>query len=192
MSDFWTTLPPRFLDPVTGRAPTNERELSALLAFFHQRASIAWDRVALYEPGRDEPVRRADSLFRPGGVLLTEYPLFAKAQDEIHVWGAMPADLLYLSSDTTTVVLIENKVGSRFTSGGRHLEHGQLARQAEYLRRGPTPHPYLVLLSTTDCLRRLRYGDTLRETLVHNQRHKRVTGYVMRWEDVFESLMDAV
>jgi hypothetical protein len=104
----------------------------------------------------------------------------------------MPADLLYLSPDAATVVLIENKVGSRFTSGGTHLEYGQLARQAEYLRRSPTPHPCLVLLTTTDCLQRLGYGRTLRETLQYDQRHKRVTGYVMRWDHVLASISDAV
>jgi hypothetical protein len=67
-----TLLPPHFIDPVTGCPPTNEREFSALLAFFHQRASIAWDRVTLYEPGSDAPVTTADSLFRPGGVLMTD------------------------------------------------------------------------------------------------------------------------
>lgn len=180
--------PAHFVDPVTGCRPTNERELSALLAFLHQRGAVAWDRVKLYEPGRDEPVRAADSLLGANGALMTEYPLFAEAEDDIKVWGAMPADLLYLSPDATTVVMIENKVGSRFTSGGTHLEHGQLARQAEYLRRSPTPHPYLVLLTTTHCLQRLGYARTLRETLLYNERHKRVTGYVMKWENILESI----
>jgi hypothetical protein len=42
------------------------------------------------EPGRDEPIGRRLAA-SPRRCLLTEYPLFARAKDEVGLWGGMPA-----------------------------------------------------------------------------------------------------
>jgi hypothetical protein len=181
------TLPPFFVDPVTKHPPANERELTALLSLFHQRRHAAWDQVTLYNC-LGEPVEPASTLLGRPGVLLTEYPLFARANNEIAVWGCMLADLVFISSDSSTAALIENKIGSKFTSEGEHLEYGQLARQAEYLRLSKVSTPILILLSTIDCFRSQRYGQVLHETLLYNARHERVTGRTMFWHEIIAAV----
>ena len=180
-------LPPSFADPVTGHQPTNEKELSALLAFFHQRRSVAWNNVRLYLTDNSPSDKMADALLAEG-VMLCEYPLFAKTRSEIDTWGAMPADLLYLANNNTTVALFENKIGSEFTSGKDDVDHGQLARQAEYLLQNKILNRYLILLSTRDFFNAGRYMNVLQETLSHKNRQARITGYLMHWEEVLSAI----
>ncbi|MCW5892622.1 MAG: hypothetical protein KIT14_19075 [bacterium] len=134
----------------------------------------------------------ADTLFSAAGTMLAEYPLCAHDLEDIKIWGAMPADLLYVSADNRSIVIIENKIGSRFTSGGAHVELGQLARQAEYLcrwkeRRG-LASASLVLLTSAECLRTMNYSRVFETTLAHTDRGSRVQGYVLRWEDIFNAV----
>lgn len=187
----WDSVPSSFTDPVTGLRPSRERELTALLCFFHQKGLVPWQRVSLLPPDTTATGIAADAIFAFSGTMICEYPLFAAGED-INVWGAMPADLIYLSSDQRTVALVENKIGGRFTSGGDHVEHGQLARQAEYLCRSKTRRGLrqacLVLVTTVDCLRTKNYASVLANVLAHRGRNQHIDGYVMRWEDIFEAV----
>ncbi len=106
----------------------------------------------------------------------------------------MPADLIYVSTDNRSVVIIENKIGSRFTIGGGDVETGQLARQAEYLcrwkvRRG-LAGASLILLTTTECLKTRNYLQYFANTLAYANRCERIQGFVMLWEDIFDALAD--
>ena len=126
--------------------------------------------------------------------MLAEYLLCAREHQDISTWGAMPADLIYVSADNRSVVIVENKIGSRFTSGGGDVESGQLARQAEYLcrwkdRRG-LAGASLILLTTTECIK-IKSGNYLQvfnNTLkAHANRCERIQGFVMLWEDIFDA-----
>lgn len=184
-------LPPQFVDPVTGyppELPKLEEQLSALLALFHQRGLIDWKRVNLYLPDKTPSGRMADELFTSGGTILCEYPLFAGSRQDTEKWGSMPADLLYISEDSHTIILIENKIGSKLREKG-HLEHGQLARQAKYLLQSKMPERYLVLLSTQEFFDKGWYLRELQNTLAFENRSSMITGYLMQWEEVLPSVL---
>lgn len=100
----------------------------------------------------------------------------------------MRADLVYLQDDRSAVVLVESKLGSRFTSGGIHPQLGQLGRQAEYLLKCSIPKRYLILLSTAECFRTCSYSDTLFSILAYNNRSAEVQGYFMYWEEILSAL----
>lgn len=52
----------------------------------------------------------------------------------------MPADLLSFSKNENTIVLIENKIGSKFTSAGT-----QLIRQAKFLEKSSFKNKVLIV-----------------------------------------------
>ena len=130
------SIPAHFIDPVTKLVPANEIQLTSLLALYHQRSLIDWNCVNLYDADNKPSGKMASSLFSQNGSLCCEWPLFAATDEQISIWGQMTADLLYLSVEDDIIVLVENKIGSGFTSGGSDVETGQLARQIEYLMRG--------------------------------------------------------
>jgi hypothetical protein len=181
------SLPSQFVDPITGLHPSNEVELSALLAVFHQLRKVAWARVKLY--GKlGEPVTTADSLFAVDGIVTAEYPLFAESEEHVSVWGAMRVVLAYIRGDRTTLAFIENKLWSRFTHEGIDVELGQLARQAKYLVRCPIPEKYLILLSTEECFRARKHAEVLWNALDYQNRGPLVKGYLMYWEEILTAL----
>ncbi len=180
-------VPAHFVDPVTGLQPTREEELSAVLAVFHQRGLVAWNRVILYLSNNQPSGMKADGLFTKGGLINCEHPLFAKTDTERKLWGGMKADLLYISQGDQAIALVENKVGSGFTSG-RDVETGQLARQAEFLLRSKIPKRYLVVLATEEFFEAGWYLSELRDTLSHKNRSAMIDGFLMRWEEVLASI----
>src|ERR1700721_3048163 len=105
--------PANFVDPITGYPPSGEVQMSGLLGIFHQLGRVEWPRVPLLSPDNCLSGRTADSLLERS-VICSEYQLFCKSESEINVWGSMPADLICLSPDQHTVVLLENKIGSGF------------------------------------------------------------------------------
>jgi hypothetical protein len=99
----------------------------------------------------------------------------------------MPADLICLSQDQQTVVLLENKIGSRFTGAQNDSLKGQLAKQADFLLHCQVPKAFLVLLSTTELFDKGWYRNELLNTLQHGDRSSKVTGYLIRWEDILSA-----
>lgn len=185
--NLFASLPPIFRDDVTGDQPQNETELTAVLGVLHQRRVVRWDSVPLYSPAYESSRRFADALFADGGIMVCEYPMFCRSRGE-SVWGSMKADLVYLSGDRQTVVAVENKIGSEFTSGGNDVETGQLARQIEYLNQSRITQPHLVLLSTGEFFEAKWYSSELLATLRHKTHCARVQAHLIKWEDVLEAV----
>src|SRR5258708_5387072 len=120
--------PPHFVDPFTGYEPTNEGQMSGLLGLFHQMGKVRWEKVPLQLPSNKPSGQMADALFAQT-VMGGEYQLFWNSQEEMRLWGSMPADLIALSETDGRVVIIENKVGSGFTGVRDDPGAGQLAKQ---------------------------------------------------------------
>jgi hypothetical protein len=186
MEEIAVALPASFLDDVTGYKPQREIELTARLAVLHHRRGIHWDRVPLYRPTYERSEYFADSLFADDGVMVCEYPMFCQLKNE-SIWGDMKADLLYFSKDRRTAVLVENKIGSNFTSGGNDVETGQLARQIEYLNEARVEHPVFVLLSARALFEAKWYWSELMATIKHKTHCARVRAHLMTWEDIFRA-----
>lgn len=187
--DFLAALPAIFRDDVTGCPPRGETELSAMLAMLHQRRAVRWNRVPLYCPTYEPSNRFADALLSDGGTIVCEYPLFCgDDQMRADIWGDMKADLLYLSQDRRTVVLLENKIGGAFTSGGNDVETGQLPRQIEYLNQSKIEQPHLILLSMEPFFEAKWYSSELVATIQHKAHCTRVHAHLMKWEDILRAV----
>jgi hypothetical protein len=180
-------LPTNFVDPITGYLPRGEAQMSGLLGLFHQLNGVDWSRVPLLTTDNCPSGRMADDLLERA-VICSEYQLFCNSESDINVWGSMPADLVCLSQDKQTVVLLENKIGSRFTGTRSDPLTGQLAKQADFLLHCQIPKAFLVLLSTRELLDNGMYRNALSNTLRHGGRSPKVSGYLMRWEDVLSAL----
>ena len=176
-------LPPNFVDPITGYAPTNEVQMSGLLGLLHQMGSVKWEKVPLLLPNNELSGKMANELLART-MMCGEYQLFWNSDQEMRVWGAMPADLICFSEGNQTVAIIENKIGSSFTGVRNDPAVSQLAKQLDFLLGCKFSTRALILLSTTELFNRGLYRNELASALNHAKRDKNVTGYLMRWEDV--------
>ncbi|ALA59977.1 hypothetical protein [Nitrospira moscoviensis] len=185
----WNELPPYFCDPVTGVYPTNEDELSALLAVFHLKGLVAWDKVNLILPTKDNSGLNASSVLSGHGILVCQYPLFASKAQKLDMdrWGLMRADLVYISTVDGSIAIIENKIGSRFTSGGNDVEHGQVGRLLDYLCKASLPKRHFILLTSRELIENGGYSSVLNDSLQYKDRSCSVGGYLMCWEEVFKA-----
>ncbi len=178
-----------FRDPLTGCFPSSERALSGLLCLYAQREAVRWDEVPLYDVGSFERKGCAADLITPPGSFLTEHVLLHRNGSEECIWGGMPADILYVSSDSGSVVIFENKIGGDIGYEPTP-ESNQLARQLDYLialRRGLIRHSSLLLISTRSMLDSM-YRTEFLGALMHKDRYMTAPGYLVTWEDVFDSI----
>jgi len=183
----------RFVDPITGVGPTSERVLSCLLSLYAQRQAIRWNAISLYSP--EQPlagVADASTLIAPSGTFVTEYLLLHHNNPyEEQTWGWMPADLLYLADDSSSIVMFENKVGSDFQYESMPAT-SQLGRQLDYLCCAPTPtigRRSFVLLTGREFVERGWYHCEFVQALNHGSRRQKVAAAVlMFWEDVLAAL----
>ncbi len=180
-------LPTSFVDPITGYPPSDEVQMSALLGMFHQLGRVNWSRVPLCSPDNCLTGSTADNLLQRS-VICSEYQLFCNSESETSVWGSMPADLICLSQDEQTVVVLENKIGSGFTGTHGDPLTGQLAKQADFLLHCRIPRAFLILVSTTELFDKGWYRNELLNTLRYGGRSPKVTGYLIRWEDILLAL----
>ena len=187
------TIPDNFLDPLTLSKPTRETELSGLLAHFHQVGAIDWSGVPLRDTDGNAIGRPCSEVISSTDLVVCEYPLFCMSEDDSRIWGDMRADLLFISKQRSSVVLVENKIGSEFTGNGDNPEAGQLAKQAYFLiavqeRYKSFVDCALVVLSAEGYVKRNWYGGGLRETLQVHKRHEKVEGYQLCWEDILRAI----
>ena len=177
-------------DPVTGCFPLSERALSGLLCFYAQRQSVRWDDVPLYDVESFQSERSAAHLITYPGSFLSEYVLLHRDRSEECIWGGMPADLLYVSSDSRSVVIFENKVGGDIGYEPTP-ESNQLARLLDYLisvRRGLIRNASLLLISSRAMFELGWYRAEFSGALKYNARCLTVPGYLITWEDVFNAI----
>ena len=180
-----------FVDPFTGHVPESERALSGLLAFYGQRDRIDWAKVTLVDARSQESASiAADFLVEPRGSYISEYLLMHSTTEELNLWGQMPADMMYLSSDGATAVLWENKVGSNIGYGPAPNEN-QFARQLRYLqalrnRGSAIRRTAFVLVSGAAMLEANWYKGELQETLNHMP-DVMTACYTVAWESIFRA-----
>jgi hypothetical protein len=86
------------------------------------------------------------------------------------------------------VVILENKIRGGFTGTGSDPLTGQLAKQADFLLHCQIPKAFLVLLSTTERFDKGWYRKELAAALQQGDRSPKVSGYLLRWEDIFSAL----
>lgn len=177
-------------DPLTGCFPTSERALSGLLCLYAQRGAIRWDEVPLYDVQTFGTKGQAIELISQPGSFVTEYVLLHHDKSEEEVWGGIPADLLYVSSDLNSIILFENKIGASLEYDPTP-ESNQLARQLDYLVRLHdlfNRKVSLVLISSKELFERGWYRREFLGALEHNNRSSKAAGYLMIWEDIFCAL----
>ncbi len=184
-------IPNDFVDPITRLPPASETQLSALLCLFHLWGKINWSKIKLYSLDNTFSGQTADHLITDSKTLCCEYPLFASTKEQISIWGQMAADILYYSREEDRVVLIENKIGSNFTSGGDDLDYGQLARQIEYLIQNSAKDKNILLLSSKQFFDKGWYLTELSNTLRYKNAKEIVGGYLVYWEEIFSSFSTA-
>lgn len=186
----------KFKDPLTGYRPSNEVELSAVLGFLIKSKQLNLNQIPLYKVKPDSnqyelcnPAMSLNSLVKDNPIVLEEYPLMYSKQKtekistwgtEVNTWGAMRIDLLLLSLGYSTV-LIENKIGSNFTSG-----ETQLQRQAYFLNHHGIGHKNLVVLSSKSLFDKGYYLRNIDDT--SNFSKSEIDFYLMCWEDIFKAL----
>lgn len=179
-----------FRDPLTGCFPSSERALSGLLCLYAQREAVRWDMIPLYDVESFERKGYTADLITPHGSFLTEHVLLHRDGSEECIWGGMPADILYVSSDSGSVVMFENKIGGDIGYEPTP-ESNQLARQLDYLialRRGLIRSASLLLISTRSMLDLGWYRTEFLGALMHKDRYLTAPGYLVTWEDVFDSI----
>lgn len=96
------------------------------------------------------------------------------------IWGQMPADLLCFTEKGSTIILVENKIGSKFTSGGT-----QLMRQAKYLESTHYKNKNLIVLTSEIFLTKGWYLKEMQEVV---EKVKGVNVFAVHWEEIFGSI----
>ncbi|WP_166109085.1 PD-(D/E)XK nuclease family protein [Pseudoalteromonas sp. Z9A5] len=92
----------------------------------------------------------------------------------------MPAELLSFSKSENTIVLIENKIGSKFTSAGT-----QLIRQAKFLEKSGFKNKILIVLTSELFLSKGWYLSEM-QNVIDNVEGVKV--FAMKWEDIFNAI----
>ncbi|RZB38248.1 MAG: hypothetical protein SRB2_00594 [Desulfobacteraceae bacterium Eth-SRB2] len=174
--ELFEQIPECFKCPATGLNPTNEEQLSGLIGLYWKLNLINWNKVNLYST--ENKITEGDSkLFFENGIVSCEYPLFAEDKEQIKNHGGMKADIIYLTKQH--IVLIENKIGSRFTYGGTQLD-----RQAKYLNESLIKNKFLILLSSKTFFNKGWYIKELEAAV----RQYQIKGYLMYLEEIFDGI----
>ncbi|MDC9511863.1 hypothetical protein PSH47_03705 [Pseudoalteromonas sp. CST5] len=176
---FIQSIPNEMIDPITGLKASNETELSTLLAYHHANSSIGWSNVNLYSIPYLSDKLFASEYINCSSPFYCEYPLFSDSET-VDIWGQMPADLLSFSKNENTIVLIENKIGSKFTSAGT-----QLIRQAKFLEKSGFKNKVLIVLTSELFLSKGWYLSEM-QNVIDNVESVKV--FAMKWEDIFNAI----
>jgi len=179
---FVTLFPEGVVDPLTGYAPKLEREYCGLIAYLHARNRVHWEKVKVYRKRNLERAPSADEIFTKHALVIPEYPLSARENSEISVWGSMSADLGVFDTPREAFSLIEVKLVARFTGEGTKPENGQLARQADFLVRSHLTNVGLYVI----CPERIRETceNALWGTLEYTDKRRALRAGVILLEDI--------
>jgi hypothetical protein len=179
-----------FVDPITNLPPVDECSLSALLCFYHHTGNIDWNQVPLRLSS--DPTMTGDTVaslvFTQPGFISCEYPLIWETEEQKDERGSMRPDLVFLSDDQSTVVIIENKIGAAVTHKGDKYG-GQFGRYIKYLMASHIERRYMVLLTSTEYIQKTKPWYTTELQHAENSLDSRgkVSGVVIVWEDVFKA-----
>ena len=119
-------------DPLTNQAPRCEIELTAAFVVRQAQKKIDWSLVHPRFVRASPTDFSFAEVLSGGGLVFSEYPLFAASGQQSNRWGQMRADAVIVSGDWRHTVMIEAKVDSYFTYGDRPPD-AQLSRQLDYL-----------------------------------------------------------
>lgn len=191
---FLTALPEAVSDPITGYRPSREVELSAILASYHQRRRIDWQKAKINIWSADGNNFIDDynislplsTVLQEHGRTLTEYPLFAETEKQWNRWGEMSADVFFVTDETARVVLFESKLDSKFTYAD-YPPDGQLSRLIEYLSHLPQQFEQRFLMLLFPKTNSDWYIKRLQEAANKHKDNRICIGYAT-WEDVFEAV----
>jgi len=173
-------------DILTGNSPTSEVELSSSLGVLFQNKNINFDKINLY--GFDEKKlylsnMTLKTLISNNSVVINEFPLSCRTEEEVSEWGSMSIDIALINNESVT--FIENKIGSKFTSGGT-----QLRRQLNYLKNIKSiddKKKNLILLSSKMFFDKEWYLETYTKAI--KDTNSNVNCYCIYWEEIFEATL---
>jgi len=171
-------------DIVSGNSPENEVELSSILSVLCQNKKIDFQKINLYTLDEQRlylSPMNMESLISDNTLVINEFPLFSSTEEEISEWGAMSIDIALINDNTIT--FIENKIGSKFTSGGT-----QLKRQLNYLKniKGiDDKNKNLILLSSKIFFDKRWYLETFAKAIENT--NSNINCYCIYWEEIFEA-----
>jgi hypothetical protein len=177
-----------FVDPITKLPPRDECSLSALLCFYHHTGNIDWKKVPMISSNRAETGETAAAILAQSGYLGCEYPLFWETALELEARGGMRPDLLFLSSDQSTVAIVENKVGAADTHKGDEYG-GQFGRYIKYLLDIHIEQRYMILLTSEFYIHKEPpwYLTELQEAEEIQGSREKVRSVVIVWEHVLRA-----
>lgn len=178
----------RIIDPLTGHSPTCEIELTAAMARKQYSLGIKWSEIDVSYLRKVSDVEGSPLLPEPHLMLElqnarevhTEYPLCARSDDNISIWGGMRADAMVVAADWRAVFLFEAKLDGYFTYGDK-APGGQLSRQLKYLE--DIGRPGALILVCPD-YNKDWYAKRLNHAFAHSE--KVIPVALVTWEQIFE------
>jgi hypothetical protein len=171
-------------DIVSGSSPKNEVELSSVFSVLCQNKKIDFKRINLYTLDEKKVYlsdMNMEALISDNTLVLNEFPLFSTTKEEVSEWGGMSIDIALINDNSIT--FIENKIGSKFTSGGT-----QLRRQLNYLKniKGiDDKNKNLILLSSKQFFDKRWYLETYVQAI--KDTNSSINCYCIYWEEIFEA-----
>ena len=173
-------------DIITGNSPLNEIELSSILGVLFQNKNIDFNKINLYRFNDKELFlsnKTIKTLISNNLLVINEFPLFSNTKEEVAEWGAMTIDIALLNDNSIT--FIENKIGSKFTSGST-----QLRRQLNYLKNIKNiddKNKNLILLSSKIFFDKRWYLDTYTKAVKDTSSN--INCYCIYWEEIFDATL---
>jgi len=172
-----------FKDPLTGYSPTNEIQFSMIFGLLCQTKKLNLEKIKLYSFDDKKLIESGENiqyLIKDNQQVINEFPLFAKSEYEISTWGAMTIDIALI--EKSSIVFIENKIGSSFTSGGEQLE-----KQIKYLESISDKifDKTLIVLSSKKFFEKQWYIKEFNRAIENT--NTKIKCYCICWEDIFEA-----
>lgn len=177
-----------FVDPLTGLTPNSEESLTGILSIKAQQRKVNWSEIPIYDPTFKE-TGTASAVVDIHGVFVSEYRLLHSESRGAEIWQGMPCDIVHISSSGKSVVIFENKIGSKVGYESQNPVSNQFARQMDFLIDISESHiekVTYVLISPRYMLEQNWYPE-LNASLDHAQRRSKLPTYTMAWEDVFHA-----
>ena len=174
-----------FRDVVTDEPARTEEEFSALLAVFHNRGQMDWEKVNLtpVEPSGLLPEVSASSLGIRELKAYCEYPLFcAPGSAEMRRHGRFRADILFLGETTGPLIYVEAKIDIG-------IRPDLILGALQYLDAQDRfrPASFVILRPHEEINPNWYVGDLIEVLKLPELKLKQTKSYIMYWEDLFKS-----